>query len=231
MRRQNKRALYESIMRDVARVVKRRLNEGRYDFDVTNTDDDVDYIIDDINLSKKKLSEYTFRDILNPKFNIILHNDSPDIIKLDADGRIGFDVYVYKTLRDANLGIIPNSQKPSFVLYEDNIAFAIAKLFFLVFDQNKIFGDCNPKVSRFINFLMDRIPEFKYFVYDYSEELNKIKNRDKWFINHPRRDYNVKNEVLIKCFGDEKESARTINDIFIHFDHILPLEDFVRRYL
>ncbi len=230
MRRQNKRTLYESIMRDVAKVVKRRLNEGRYDFDVTNTDDDVDYI-DDMNLSKKKLSEYTFRDILNPKLNIILHNDSPDIIKLDADGRIGFDVYVYKTIRDANDEYIPSSQKPSFVLYEDNIAFAIAKLFFLIFDPTKAFGKCNPKVFRLIKFLMHNIPELKNFVYDYTEELDEIKNTDKWFINHPRRNYTNKDEVIIKCCGDEKESAQTIHDIFRHFDHVLPLEDFVRQYL
>lgn len=45
MRKQNKRYLYESIMRDVAKVVKRRLNEGMYDFDYSNTVDfDDDYV-------------------------------------------------------------------------------------------------------------------------------------------------------------------------------------------
>lgn len=45
MRKQNKRALYESIIRDVAKVVKRRLNEGLYDFDSTSSYDDVDEIL------------------------------------------------------------------------------------------------------------------------------------------------------------------------------------------
>ena len=45
MRYNIKKSLYESIINDVARIVKRRLNERNYDFVTTNTGDDVDDII------------------------------------------------------------------------------------------------------------------------------------------------------------------------------------------
>ena len=45
-------------MRDVARVVKRRLNEGMYDFDVTNTDDDVDVLVNKERLRNAKKLDY-----------------------------------------------------------------------------------------------------------------------------------------------------------------------------
>ena len=232
MRIQNKRSLYESIMRDVARVVKRRLNEGLYDFESTNSFNDVDDM--DMNIaSKKKLSEYTFRDILNPIFNRVLHNDSPDIFKLDHNGRIGFDVYAYKNIRDANRDYIPNDQKPSFVLYEDNIAFAIAKLSDLIFNHRRTFGKCNPKIERLYYFFMRNIPGFADFIHGYLDRIDEIKQNDPWFINHSRRIYGKEGDekIYIKIGEDGSLSLNVIEDIFTHLDHVCPLDKFVRKYL
>ena len=100
MRKQNKRHLYESIMRDVANVVKRRLNEGIYDFDSTNSYDDVDDILYGEERSKheeeRSKHEYEIIDKIpveglrrvrrkyDGKFNFI-----------NADGRLIFEDWLY----------------------------------------------------------------------------------------------------------------------------------------
>jgi len=86
MRRQNKRVLYESIMRDVAKVVKRRLNESD----------------EEINEPKKitKLSKIPFDYLLNPELNEDFVRRYPTFFKLNDNGKIGMCVYKLSDFSD-----------------------------------------------------------------------------------------------------------------------------------
>ena len=198
--------------------------EEREASDFAHYDDiDTDTVLD-IEDEDKKPSEYTFEDIMNPNFNEVVHNYNPDKFKLDKDGNIGFDVYRYKTIEEANNNSIPfATRKPTFTIWDKNVAFALVKLRYLVSEDTKTFGECDPQVRSLIKVIMHYQPEFKDLCDKYDNKIDELKRTDTWFLNH-------KNRIStgdIKVVGDDKEVEKTVLDFFNHVEKECPISSLV----
>ena len=204
MRKQNKRSLYESIMRDVAKVVKRRLNESDEEIDRSRS---------------YKLSEIPFEWLLKPELNNDLNEINPEVYKLDRNGRIGVDVYIYKSLHDANLETIPSNQKPSFMIYANNVAYLFCKVFYLTMDVTRIFGKCNPFVYKMFKILNHSQPKFHRMIDNFVTLIDSLKKCDPWFTKHE----NVTERGDLKFFND-KEAEKISNEMFRHVEYVYPFE-------
>ena len=204
MRRQNKRSLYESIMRDVAKVVKRRLNES---------DEEID------RRRSCKLSDIPFDYLLNPELNEDLVRCVPEVYKLDGNGRIGVDVYIYKSLHDANIDTIPSNQKPSFMIYANNVAYLFCKVFYLTIDIKRIFGKCNPFVYKMFKILNRNQPKFHRMIDNFVTLVDSLKKCDPWFRKHK----NATKTGDLK-FENDKEAEKIVNEMFKHVEFVYPFE-------
>ena len=176
MRRQSKKSLYESIMRDVAKVVKRRLNESD----------------EEINVPKKitKLSEISFDYLLNPELNEDFVRWFPEIFKLNDKGMIGIRVYDYADSRHLINKKLDNSYgknikiKPYGIIYDENVAFLLAKICYL----NNLYNNNHHRLfiimgcHRMIELFRTKLKEFDKLIKDYEMKLDKYKNSS-WFSN------------------------------------------------
>ena len=170
-----------------------------------------------------KPSEYTFEDIINPNFNEIVHEYNPEKFKLDDDGRIGFNVYRYKTFQEANNNSIPAGRKPTFTIWDVNVAFALAKVYYLCIEPTNTFGTCDKQVKELIKVLFKYQEDYKKIVDKYEEIIDELMSSDEFFLKHP---YRISTGD-IKVVGNDKETASTVLEFFEHLDDVCPLKDLV----
>ncbi len=84
MRRQSKQVLYESIMRDVAKTVKRHLNEDKYGFAQKTFEDRLNWFKTDVLPKKNPEIEDTFYSVVLKLIEFIYKNDDRTVLdKLD----------------------------------------------------------------------------------------------------------------------------------------------------
>ena len=133
-------------MRDVAKVVKKRLNEED----------------EQTNSSKRvlKFSEIPFDYLLNPEFNEDLVRDFPNIFKLNEKGDIGIVIY------DAE------KKEPIIRIYEENSAFLFAKVIFLITLTRHVF---TIKGCGYLIDIRENSNEFRSFVKRYADKTKKYK--------------------------------------------------------
>ncbi len=87
MIRQNNRALYESIMKDVAKVIKRRLNEGLYDYVTTSSYEDVNSMLSKERLNNLEIHEY------HEGFAVIVDRENDCMNYIDEDENLLSDMW------------------------------------------------------------------------------------------------------------------------------------------
>lgn len=171
----------------------------------------------------KKPTEYTFEDILNPNFNEFVHNYNPEKFLLDEDGRIGFDVFKCKTIQEANSDSITNGRFPIFTIWENTVAFALAKVYCLYMNFTMTFGKCDKQVTELIKVLFHYQPKFHEFCEKYVQRIEILETTDIFFLNHPNRI----STGDIKVVGNDREVIKTIQEYFDHLDDVCPLSKLV----
>jgi len=116
MKRQNKRALYESIMKDVAKVVKKRLNESEIDNDGVVTHGNIVRKRDRYNVKLDNgqiASDEWFDDVRRIFRNYFLVEIGGELNVMNSDGLMLFDEW-FDNIE------INNKENGSVVLYKNN---------------------------------------------------------------------------------------------------------------
>ena len=80
MRRQTKKALYESIMRDVAKTVKKHLNEDKYGFAQKSFEDKMNWFKTDVLPNKNPEIEDMFYSVVLKLIEFIYKNDDRTVL-------------------------------------------------------------------------------------------------------------------------------------------------------
>ena len=203
MRRQSKKSLYESIMRDVAKVVKRRLNESD----------------EEINRPRSySLSEIPYEWLLNQELNKKFNRLKPELFKLDNKGRIGINLYSLGINDDDYDDAPPTNLKPMMTIYAENIAQLCCKVYYLYnVTQNKI-NPCNKYFFKVFKTFERNSIKFNHLLGNFSDLIDELKKVDPWFINHPKRYAGG----FLKLFGSNEEKAKLILDVFNHVEKVYP---------
>ena len=174
----------------------------------------------DIEDEDKKPSEYTFEDIINPNFNEVVHNYNPEKFKLDDDGRIGFDVFKYETIDEANKDFIPSNREASFTIWGECVAHALLKVQYLCEDTSRTFGQCDKQVASLIKVIRRYQPKFNELISKYFDVIDHLKKTDTWFLDNENRVSNGD----IKVVGND---CQIVLDMFDHIDKECPFEKLV----
>ena len=167
-------------------------------------------------------SEYTLIDLMNPNFSEVIHNYNPDNFLLDEDGRIGFDVYKYETITEANTGTISADRtKPSFTIWDKVPMRALAKVGYLCDEPTCSFGKCDKQTLALLKAVRNnKNSGFADFYNKYLSGIDNLRNTDPFFLNHKNRT----SDGHIKIVGNDVD---TVLEFFDKIDEKLPIEKLV----